>query len=342
MVSGNGGCIPPLSADDQEEVNMKPKGLFVPFSLTLLLIFLSACELGIVEPAIPDRGVYVTPPVPSGGTYDDPNFIVTPTCSQFGIFVFDIRYSPADLEITDWGVETAVRDFGGGFLDDGWLQDTLELDPFATPVEYMVCYGDRDRLDNPCTYFPVDLPACPPFVPSFELRNIECWDDTIGVSVNVSTGLVVSASACQSVGDCSDPSAIQYSTDWILGNYARILFSGPRPPVDMPLHVCIRVPGQAAGTPDFCGDLDDYYTRYLGGCPALVPTSTAAPGVAPQPPACSEYDNGLDCGNAGCSWWANMTCHEETDPCHQYDGDDKTCGEVGCVYDPKDSSCNTP
>lgn len=322
---------------------MRHRGAFIPFSLALLFLFLSACSLPPVEPAIPDRELFVTPPVPSGGTLDDPVFNATATCSRFGIFVFNVRYSPADLEITDFGVSTAVRDFGGGFINDDWLQDTLELDPFTSPVDYMVCYGDRDRLDNPCTYFPVDLPACPPFVPSFELRYIECWDNTIGVSVNMSTGLIVSASACQSTGNCSDPSAIHYNTDWILPHYARVLFSGPRPPVNMPLRVCIRVAGQAADTPDYCGVLNNYYSTYLGGCPELGPTSTAAPGGAsPQPPACSTYVDNLGCESATCSWWANMTCHEETDPCRKYDGDDKNCASIGCSYDTKNNTCNTP
>jgi formylglycine-generating enzyme required for sulfatase activity len=84
----------------------------------------------------------------------------------------------------------------------------------------------------------------------------------------------------------------------------------------------------------------DWPTLAPRACPTPVPG-----GTTPQPPAapaCSTYANGLDCGNAGCYWWNNMSCHPDTDPCRKYDGDDKGCAAASCYWEVKDDTCHKP
>lgn len=81
--------------------------------------------------------------------------------------------------------------------------------------------------------------------------------------------------------------------------------------------------------------------------PVIIPTDTKKPTpIIPtdtkKPLDCSNYNgNDLACTNAGCFFWANMTCNPTPDPCRKYDNDQKGCENVGCTYDNKANTCNS-
>jgi formylglycine-generating enzyme len=87
-----------------------------------------------------------------------------------------------------------------------------------------------------------------------------------------------------------------------------------------------------------CGSAGCYWWYSDNTCntkPEIIP-----PTWTPVP-ACSSYTDPATCTKFSCYWWS-ASCHIDQDPCHKYDGNQQGCENVGCSYDTKNLTCNTP
>jgi len=90
-----------------------------------------------------------------------------------------------------------------------------------------------------------------------------------------------------------------------------------------------------------CGNAGCFWWWSNNTCHASPEPAT--PTLPPPTLVCSDYNgDGLACAKYGCYYWANMTCNPDPDPCHKYDSDQTGCESVGCSYDAKNNTCNTP
>jgi hypothetical protein len=263
---------------------MKTRISFVAIPIMLLCLFLGGCNL------------------PGGGSYKDPNITVTASCPSFGNFVFDVRYIPVDLNIT----EAIPSDGLSGTctkLGKGHLRCTNEMNPFVrSPADFMVEYDPGTGITKR-THSPYVVPGCPAYQSNVQLASVTCLPDhQVSFVVDAGTSQASWVAACSAMDvHCSSTGAYHYRLQAPIDGHPNLFaFAGNAPTISsLPLRFSFRFPWQTTDDQDdHQVILSEFYHMYLTNCI----TSIAPQPTQPVTPASTEksQSSGWSLGSAAC------------------------------------------
>lgn len=304
----------------------------------------SEANLPTIEMVDPN-GPTPEPVIPTGGTFEDPVVSISSRCISYGIYTFDVRYSPTDLPIIEAGPPTYSERATCSMFTDGYFQCTGVLNPRMTGTPEFMFILDNGTEVRTVREFPFILAGCPAFVPSSQLVSVTCLpDNQVSFVIDPGTQLYNWRAVCLGNERCSGDGAVYYEEahEYDRAHPFYESWIGDAPGSDSPpLRYFLRILGQNPDTDNYVTVFDDFYSRYLESCRTTIvnprPTATdSVPVVQPPSQTCESYLSYDDCKAGGCSWWnSDYSCHAEAEPvpaCSDYNGDPAKCSSVGCSY----------
>jgi hypothetical protein len=295
-------------------------------SLLLVTLALAACSLN-GDGSVPPAGVAPLPAIVNtptmapaeGGTYRDPVINITASCPEWGRYIFDMRYSPPDLQIIEASVSGigVCTVFGGGVSHCELIQDPYWIG--ADLIDVSVTYDPGSGVSSQRS-IPITPPACPAHSPEAELAAIDCLaGGRVGVTFQFTENPIFDyttfLAACYGDETCQGTGSAMFD-EFLGGDFETntVSFAGPAPTNPLaPLRFYYRFDRQPEAEDNYMVVFPDFYTRYRAACPVLPPPpqASATPEESGGQPACSSYTSQTDCENApgGTCKWDGSACY---------------------------------